>query len=116
MRRNMWIHGFHGTIRHYVNCVGSSLWKRAQAGDADVIFIVVAVMGLIAARWLGWFSLVIVSTALAVAVGIEGAVESRSFFKVLKRGFEINATFQGAFLAQSLLPLWPLDFPGRSDR
>ena len=112
----MQIHGFLGTIARYVKCVGFTLWKRAKAGDAGVIFIVVAMIGLVAARWLGWFSLVIVSTVLAVAVGIEGAVECRSFFKVLKRGFEINATFQGAFLARSLLLLWPLDFLRRSNR
>ena len=66
-----------------------------------MIFIVVAVIGLVSARWLGWFSMVVVSMVLAVAIGLEGAVEARSLFKVLKRGLEVNATFQGAYLAQS---------------
>lgn len=69
-------------------------------------FIVVAAIGLVSARWLGWFSLILISTVLAVAVGLEGAVEVRSLFKVLKRGLEINATFQGAYLAQSFLSVW----------
>jgi hypothetical protein len=66
-----------------------------------MIFIVVATIGMVCARWLGWFSVIVVSVILAVAVGLEGAVETRPLFKVLKRGLEINATFQGAYLAQA---------------
>ncbi|WP_342109973.1 hypothetical protein [Methylobacterium sp. SI9] len=36
---------------------------------------------------------------LAVAVGVEGALEARTLFKVMKRGLEINTTFQGSYLA-----------------
>ena len=64
-----------------------------------MVFILSAVMGLIAARWLGWGSVVVVALILAVAVGIEGALEARTLFKVMKRGLEINATFQGSYLA-----------------
>lgn len=71
-----------------------------------MIFIVVAAIGVISARCLGWFSVIVVSVILAVAVGLEGAVEARSFLKVLKRGLEINATFQGAYLVQSALLVW----------
>ncbi|MEL6062077.1 MULTISPECIES: hypothetical protein [unclassified Methylobacterium] len=58
-----------------------------------------AAMGLITARWLGWGSVVVIALILAVAVGLEGAVESRTLFKVMKRGLEINSTFQGSYLA-----------------
>ena len=71
-----------------------------------MIFIVVAAIGMVSARWLGWFSVILVSTVLAAAVGLEGAIEARSLFKVLKRGLEINATFQGAYLAQAFFLVW----------
>jgi hypothetical protein len=64
-----------------------------------MVFILAAAMGLITARWLGWGSVVVIALILAVAVGLEGAVESRTLFKVMKRGLEINSTFQGSYLA-----------------
>ncbi len=64
-----------------------------------MVFILSAVMGIIAARWLGWGSVVVVALVLAVAVGVEGALEARTLFKVMKRGLEINTTFQGSYLA-----------------
>lgn len=64
-----------------------------------MVFILSAVMGIIAARWLGWGSVVVVALILAVAVGVEGALEARTLFKVMKRGLEINTTFQGSYLA-----------------
>ena len=81
-----------------------------------MIFIVVAAIGVVSARWLGWFSLILVSMVLAVAVGLEGAVEARSLFKVLKRGLEVNATFQGAYLAQSFFLVWGPDLFRRPDK
>ena len=50
--------------------------------------------------------MILISTVLAAAVGLEGAIEGRSLFKVLKRGLEINATFQGAYLAQAFFLVW----------
>ena len=81
-----------------------------------MIFIVVAAIGMVSARGLGWSSLILVSTVLAVAVGIEGAVEGRSLFKVLKRGLQINATFQGAYLAQSVFLVWGPHLLKRPDK
>lgn len=81
-----------------------------------MIFILVAAIGLVSARWLGWFSVIAVSVVLAVAVGLEGAVESRSLFKVLKRGLEINATFQGAYLVQSFFLVWGPHLLKRPDK
>ena len=81
-----------------------------------MIFIVVAAIGMVSARWFGWFSVIAVSMVLAVAVGVEGAIESRSLFKVLKRGLEINATFQGAYLAQSFVLVWGAHLLKRPDK
>ncbi len=81
-----------------------------------MIFILVAAIGLVSARWLGWFSVVVVSMVLAVAVGLEGAAESRALLKVLKRGLEINATFQGAYLAQSFFLVYGPDLLKRTDK
>ncbi|MCJ2017479.1 hypothetical protein MKK84_08585 [Methylobacterium sp. E-065] len=64
-----------------------------------MIFILAAAMGIVTARWLGLGTLVLVAVILAIAVGVEGAVEARSLFKVLKRGLEISLTFQGTYLA-----------------
>lgn len=64
-----------------------------------MIFVLVAAIGIISARWLSWFSVLVVATVLAIAVGIEGAVETRSLMKVLRRGLEVNATLQGSYLA-----------------
>lgn len=78
-----------------------------------MVFILAAAMGIIAARWLGWGSVVFIALILAIAVGIEGAVEARPLFKVMKRGLEINSTFQGSYLAmlcvlhgKRLLDVW----------
>lgn len=67
-----------------------------------MVFVLVAAIGVVTARWLSWPSLVAISMVLAVAVGLEGAIHFRPFFKVLKRGLEVNATFQGAYLVQVL--------------
>jgi hypothetical protein len=64
-----------------------------------MIFVIAAALGIISARWLGWYSLVAVAIVLALAVGIEGATEGRNLFKTLKRALEINAALQGAYLA-----------------
>ena len=66
-----------------------------------MVFVLIAAIGLVTARWLNWYSVVAIAMILAVAVGIEGAVHARPFVKVLKRCFEINATFQGAYFAQA---------------
>ena len=63
-----------------------------------MIFILVAAIGVVVARSLGWFSVLAIASILSVAVGIEGAIEARTLFEVLKRGLEINATFQGTYL------------------
>ncbi len=46
-----------------------------------MVFILSAVMGIIAARWLGWGSVVVVALILAVAVGVEGALEARTLLR-----------------------------------
>lgn len=63
-----------------------------------MIFILATAIGVVIARHLGWCSVVAVAVVFAVAVGIEGAVEGRYLYKTLKRGLEINATFQSAYL------------------
>lgn len=77
-----------------------------------MIFIVVAAIGIIVARSFGWVSVFAITIILAVAVGIEGAVEARTLFKVLKRGFEINVAFQGAYFAAACA-LYSSHFLGR---
>lgn len=68
-----------------------------------MIYILAAALGAIAARWLSWFSLIGICLFFAVVIGVEGAVHSRAFLKVLKRGLQVNATLQGAYLAQAFL-------------
>ncbi|MCJ2134180.1 hypothetical protein MKK69_08935 [Methylobacterium sp. J-026] len=75
-----------------------------------MVFVLIAAIGLVAGRWLNWFSVAAIAIILAVAVGIEGAVHARPFLKVLRRCFEMNSVFQGAYLAQAVClaygPYW----------
>jgi hypothetical protein len=81
-----------------------------------MIFILIAIIGLVTARWLNWFSVVAIAMILAVAVGIEGAIHARPLLKVLRRCFEMNATFQGAYLAQALCVTYGAHLLGRSGK
>jgi hypothetical protein len=78
-----------------------------------MVYILIAAVGLVTARWLNWFSVVAIAMILAVAVGVEGAVHARPFLKVLRRCFEMNATFQGAYLAQALYLVYAPNLLGR---
>ena len=81
-----------------------------------MIFILAAAMGMLTARWLNYLSLIAVSLLLAIAIGVEGAVHACSFFKVLKRGFEVNATVQGAYLTQAFWLVYGPRLLGPSDK
>ena len=81
-----------------------------------MVSILAVVIGMIAARWLSWFSLIAVSIILAVALGIEGVVHHRSYLEVLLRGFEFNAILQGAYLLQIFLQDYGPRLLRRSDR
>jgi hypothetical protein len=81
-----------------------------------MIYILAAAMGMCIARWLSCISLVAVSLVFAIAVGVEGALHLRSFITVLQRGLEVNATLQGAYLAQTFLQVYGPSLFRRSDK
>ena len=81
-----------------------------------MIYILAAILGIIAARWLSWFALLAVCLFFAIVIGVEGAVHARSLVKVLKRGLEINATLQGAYLAQAFWLVYGPRILGRSGK
>lgn len=79
-------------------------------------YILAAAVGLVASRWLSWFSLVAASLILAIAVGIEGAVHARTLLKILERGFYLNVTLQGAYFTQAILQVYGHRLLGRPDK
>ncbi len=64
-----------------------------------MLFIVIASLGLVAARQFSWFGVFAISTILAVALGVEGAIHDRTLLKVLHRDWEVIVTFQSAYVA-----------------
>lgn len=64
-----------------------------------MLYIVIAALGLVGARQFSWFGVFVISTILAVALGLEGALHDRTLLKVLHRDWEVIVTFQSAYFA-----------------
>ena len=67
-----------------------------------MLYILTAALGVIVARRYSWLGIFAVSTILAVAVGVEGALHDRTVLKVLRRDWEVMITLQAAYSAQLL--------------
>lgn len=64
-----------------------------------MLYIVIAALGVVVARQSSWFGVFAISTILAVALGLEGALHDRTLLKVLHRDWEVIITFQSAYFA-----------------
>lgn len=64
-----------------------------------MLYILTAALGVVVARRFSWFGVFAVSTILAIAIGVEGAIHDRTLLKVLRRDWEVIVTFQAAYFA-----------------
>jgi hypothetical protein len=64
-----------------------------------MLYIVLAALGVAVARQFSWVGVFAISTILAVALGVEGALHDRTLVKVLNRDWEVIVTFQSAYVA-----------------
>jgi hypothetical protein len=67
-----------------------------------MLYVLIAALGAVVARRFSWLGVFAVCTILAIALGIEGAINDRTILKVLRRDWEAIITFQAAYLAQLL--------------
>ncbi|MBE7201083.1 hypothetical protein ACLBX9_12415 [Methylobacterium sp. A49B] len=67
-----------------------------------MLYILTAALGVVVARRFHWIGIFAVSTILAVAIGVEGAIHDRTLLKVLRRDWEVMITLQASYAAHLL--------------